>query len=75
VLINLIDNAIKYSAPEQPVDLVLEKTAQSAIIHVRDRGIGISLSHQKRIFERFYRVDLEPVLEMVRDWVWRSLKA
>lgn len=57
VLINLVDNAIKYSAPEQPVDLVLEKTEQHVIVHVRDRGIGISLPHQNRIFERFYRVD------------------
>jgi signal transduction histidine kinase len=57
VLINLVDNAIKYSAPTQPVDLILEKTDRSAIIHVRDRGIGISLNHQQRIFERFYRVD------------------
>ena len=57
VLINLLDNAIKYSTPEQPVDLILEKQANSALIHVRDRGIGISLSHQNRIFERFYRVD------------------
>jgi signal transduction histidine kinase len=57
VLINLIDNAIKYSAPDQAVDLILEKTEQQAIIHVRDRGIGISLAHQQRIFERFYRVD------------------
>jgi heavy metal sensor kinase len=57
VLINLVDNAIKYSAPDQPVDLVLEKTEQSALIHVRDRGIGIPLPHQNRIFERFYRVD------------------
>jgi signal transduction histidine kinase len=57
VLINLVDNAIKYSDPESPVDLVLEKTPKSAIIHIRDRGIGISLSHQHRIFERFYRVD------------------
>lgn len=57
VLINLVDNAIKYSAPEQPVDLVLEQTEQHVMIHVRDRGIGISLPHQNRIFERFYRVD------------------
>lgn len=57
VLINLVDNAIKYSTPEQPVDLVLEKTEECTMIHVRDRGIGISLPHQNRIFERFYRVD------------------
>jgi signal transduction histidine kinase len=57
VLINLLDNAIKYSAPEQPVDLILEKQASSALIRVRDRGIGIPLSYQNRIFERFYRVD------------------
>jgi signal transduction histidine kinase len=57
VLINLVDNAIKYSAPKQPVDLILEKTEKYAMIHVRDRGIGIPLQHQNRIFERFYRVD------------------
>ena len=57
VLINLVDNAIKYSAPGQAVDLILEQTKQHALIHVRDRGIGISLPHQHRIFERFYRAD------------------
>lgn len=57
VLINLVDNAIKYSASDQAVDLILEKTEQQAVLHVRDRGIGIALAHQHRIFERFYRVD------------------
>lgn len=57
VLINLVDNAIKYSAPDQSVELILEKTEQQAVIHVQDRGIGIPLAHQQRIFERFYRVD------------------
>jgi signal transduction histidine kinase len=57
VLINLIDNAIKYSASNQVVELTLEKTEQRAVIHVRDRGGGIPLAHQNRIFERFYRVD------------------
>lgn len=57
VLINLVDNAIKYSSPKQSVDLMLEKTEKYAMIHVRDRGIGIPLQHQNRIFERFYRVD------------------
>lgn len=57
VLINLVDNAIKYSATHQSVELVLEKIDRQALIHVRDRGIGIALPHQNRIFERFYRVD------------------
>ncbi len=53
VLINLVDNAIKYS--NGAIELILEQTADRAIIHVRDRGIGIALEHQNRIFERFYR--------------------
>jgi signal transduction histidine kinase len=55
VLINLVDNAIKYS--NSPIDLILEQIADQAIIHVRDRGIGIALEHQNRIFERFYRAE------------------
>jgi signal transduction histidine kinase len=55
VLINLIDNGIKYS--NSPIDLMLEQTADRAIIHVQDRGIGIALEHQNRIFERFYRAE------------------
>jgi heavy metal sensor kinase len=57
VLINLIDNAVNYSAADQPIQLVLERSHSRAIIHVRDYGTGIPLSHQSRIFERFYRVD------------------
>ncbi|HAN46042.1 MAG TPA: two-component sensor histidine kinase [Cyanobacteria bacterium UBA8156] len=57
VLINLVDNALKYSDANQAVDVVLEKNEQQALIHVCDRGIGIALAHQQRIFERFYRVD------------------
>jgi heavy metal sensor kinase len=57
VLINLIDNAIKYSAPEQPIDLIIERVDKQAVIRVRDRGIGIPLQDRGRIFERFYRVD------------------
>jgi heavy metal sensor kinase len=57
VLINLLDNAIKYSKPEQPIDLIVERDDKQAIIRVRDRGIGIPLQDRGRIFERFYRVD------------------
>ena len=57
VLINLVENAIKYSALEQPVELVVENREQQVMIHLGDRGIDISLPLQNRIFERFYRVD------------------
>ena len=57
VLINLVDNAVKYSPPEQPVIIKLSQVNQKAIIQVRDQGIGIPLPDQARIFERFYRVD------------------
>ena len=57
VLLNLIDNAIKYSEPEQPVTLHLARNCHSAILEVEDQGVGIPLAQQSRIFERFYRVD------------------
>jgi signal transduction histidine kinase len=57
VLINLLDNAIKYSTAAQPIDLIVERIDKQAIIRVRDRGIGIPLQDRGRIFERFYRVD------------------
>jgi signal transduction histidine kinase len=57
VLINLIDNAVKYSEHDQPIRLILEQINQQAVIQVCDRGIGIPLQDQNRIFERFYRVD------------------
>lgn len=57
VLINLIDNAVKYSAAHQPIELILERVDRMAIVQVRDQGVGIPLQDQSRIFERFYRVD------------------
>jgi heavy metal sensor kinase len=57
VLINLLDNAIKYSEAVQPIELIVEQIDKQAIIRVRDRGIGIPLQDLSRIFERFYRVD------------------
>jgi len=57
VLINLIDNAVKYSSHDELVQVILEQVDQQAIIHVRDYGVGIPLQDQSRIFERFYRVD------------------
>jgi signal transduction histidine kinase len=57
VFLNLIDNAVKYSHSEQPIIIKLAKNKQQAILEVCDRGVGIPLADQTRIFERFYRVD------------------
>ena len=57
VLLNLIDNAVKYSEAAPPIILKLNQLQDKAIIQVCDRGYGIPLQQQARIFERFYRVD------------------
>ena len=57
VLLNLIDNAVKYSEPETPITVKIASQNNQAIIQVCDRGLGISLQQQGRIFERFFRVD------------------
>ena len=57
VVSNLVDNAIKYSGPQVRVDVELEQTdAETVTLRVRDHGIGILPSEQKRIFKRFYRI-------------------
>jgi len=57
MMINLIDNAIKYSEPGQRVEVTLSEVAENVIIRVRDHGYGIPEKDIDRIFERFYRVD------------------
>ena len=57
VLLNLIDNAVKYSQSPDPIKVKLEQNKGKAKLQVCDRGVGIPLADQTRIFERFYRVD------------------
>ena len=57
VLTNLIDNAIKYSPQGGRIELGVEADADSVRFTVRDEGLGIPLGEQKRIFEKFYRLD------------------
>ncbi|HET9324049.1 MAG TPA: GAF domain-containing sensor histidine kinase [Gaiellaceae bacterium] len=56
VLINLIDNAVKYSPPGDEVQVAAESTDGRVVIEVRDRGPGIAPEHQRVIFEKFGRV-------------------
>ncbi len=58
VLVNLLDNAIKYSSPEATVDVaVLAGPERTVLVQVRDHGIGIPAEALPRIGERFYRAD------------------
>ncbi|MEB3309645.1 MAG: two-component system sensor histidine kinase RppB [Snowella sp.] len=54
---NLIINAIQYTPTGGKVIVTLEMEDNWAIIQVEDTGIGIPLTEQKRVFDRFYRVD------------------
>ena len=57
VIYNLCDNAIKYNQPQGRVEISVEPGAEQVRLSVRDTGIGISPADQRRVFERFYRVD------------------
>ncbi len=57
VLTNLVDNAIKYSPHGGAIELGVEAVDGFARFTVRDEGLGIPLGEQKRIFEKFYRLD------------------
>jgi two-component system sensor histidine kinase SenX3 len=54
---NLLDNAVKYSEPGEPVEVDATVVDGSVCISVCDHGIGIPTRDLERIFERFYRVD------------------
>jgi two-component system phosphate regulon sensor histidine kinase PhoR len=56
-VVNLLDNAVKYSDPEKRVRISAEAAGDGIRIDVRDHGIGIEKKHLPRLFERFYRVD------------------
>ena len=57
VLANLIDNAVKYSPDGGPVSVKLEPQDGFMRFSVSDRGLGIPVQEQRRIFEKFYRLD------------------
>jgi signal transduction histidine kinase len=52
---NLLENAIKYSSPGDPIDLSVVHGINGLEVAVKDRGIGVSKRERKRIFKMFYR--------------------
>jgi PAS domain S-box-containing protein len=57
VLVNLVENAIKYSPDGGHVEVSIEERDGFLRFHVRDEGLGVAPEDQERIFEKFYRAD------------------
>ncbi len=57
IVFNIIDNAVKYNRENGIIDVHLKKQKNEIVLSVQDSGVGIPLSEQDRVFERFYRVD------------------
>jgi signal transduction histidine kinase len=57
LLLNLVDNAVKYSQEGQTVELALGLEGNQAKLVVQDHGIGIAPENHTRVFDRFYRTD------------------
>jgi len=56
-VVNLVDNAVKYSPEASAVEVGLDEAPDEIVISVRDHGPGVPREHLPRLFERFYRVD------------------
>ncbi len=56
-VVNLLDNAIKFSEPGSTIHVKSHHQGNEMILSVQDQGIGIAQKHLPRLFERFYRVD------------------
>ncbi len=56
-LVNLVDNAVKYSTPDNTIDIRVTPGDSETAIAVTDRGAGIGQEHLSKLFNRFYRVD------------------
>jgi K+-sensing histidine kinase KdpD len=54
---NLVSNADKYSPPEEPIDVVVERRDGEVCLHVLDRGIGIAAEDADDVFSAFFRTD------------------
>ena len=55
VIVNILDNAIKYSPEAPKIDIYTENVKNNIILKIQDQGSGMSKIAQKRIFEKFYR--------------------
>ena len=57
VVVNLIDNAIKYTPANTPIDIRLIRKSGYVVMEIADQGTGLPAGSEERIFEKFYRAD------------------
>lgn len=55
LLVNLLENAAKYTPEDAPIELEAEATGDAVTLEIRDRGPGFAPGDQERVFEKFYR--------------------
>ncbi|MBT8287500.1 MAG: ATP-binding protein, partial [Bacteroidia bacterium] len=55
VIVNILDNAVKYSQDEPKIDIYTENVGNNIILKIEDQGSGMTKSVQKKVFEKFYR--------------------
>jgi two-component system sensor histidine kinase KdpD len=55
VIINLVENAVKYAPSETPIDLSASSNGREVVVEVADRGPGIAVGEESRIFDKFHR--------------------
>jgi len=55
VIVNMLDNAVKYSNEEPKIDLYTENVGNNILLKIKDQGNGMSKVVQKKVFEKFYR--------------------
>ena len=56
VFVNILDNAIKYSKEQPVIEINTFNNKKNIVVEIKDKGIGMSKSVQKKIFKKFYRV-------------------
>jgi two-component system, OmpR family, phosphate regulon sensor histidine kinase PhoR len=56
ILHNLVDNGVKYAKEAPEITISLKNEGKNLVLRVQDNGIGIAKEHQKRVFDKFYRV-------------------
>lgn len=55
VIVNVLDNAVKYTKDLPKIDVYTENAGNNIVIHIKDQGIGMSKAVQKHVFDKFYR--------------------